>query len=45
MISKERLKEVIISNREFILNQVGYIVKRENVHFPEGSFSTPVDLL
>jgi len=34
MISKERLKEIIVANREFILNQVENIIKREGVYFP-----------
>ena len=34
MTSKEKLKEVILSNQEFIFNRVNDIVKRENVHFP-----------
>lgn len=35
MVSKERLKEIILNNREFILNQIGEIVKRESIRFPE----------
>jgi len=35
MIGKERLKEIILSNREFILNQIGRIIKRENIILPE----------
>jgi predicted AAA+ superfamily ATPase len=34
MTSKEKLKEVILSNQEFIFNRVNDIVKRENIHFP-----------
>jgi hypothetical protein len=37
MISGELLKEIILSNREFILNQVSGIVKRESIHFPKDS--------
>ena len=35
MISRERLKEVILSNEEFILNKVKKILKREEVYFPQ----------
>lgn len=34
MISKGLLKEIIVSNEEFILKQVKGIVKREGIHFP-----------
>ena len=34
MISTETIKEIIISNEEFILNTVQEIVKRENILFP-----------
>lgn len=34
MISREKLKEIILSNREFILTQVKSIVKRENIRLP-----------
>lgn len=36
MFSKESLKEIIIGNREFILNQVRDIVRRESINFPQG---------
>ena len=35
MISKELLKEIIISNEEFITRQVKKIIKREGISFPE----------
>jgi len=35
MISKEILKEIIVSNEEFILNQIRKILKRERISFPE----------
>jgi len=35
MVSKDRLKEIILANREFILNQIGKIIKRERVYFPD----------
>ena len=35
MISKEKLKEVVLSNQEFISNQVRNMVKRENIRLPE----------
>lgn len=35
MITKDKLKEIILSNREFILNQVGTIIKRENIRLPK----------
>jgi predicted AAA+ superfamily ATPase len=35
MISKERLKEIILSNRHFILNQIKSIIKREDIKFPQ----------
>ncbi|MCK4309223.1 MAG: ATP-binding protein [Candidatus Atribacteria bacterium] len=35
MISKELLKEIIISNEEFITQQVKKIIKREGISFPE----------
>lgn len=35
MISREKLKEIILSNQEFILTQVKKIVKRENILLPE----------
>ncbi len=35
MVTKDKLKEVILSNQEFILNQVGTIIKREDIHLPE----------
>ena len=31
MINKELLKEIIVSNEEFILNQVKGIIKREGI--------------
>ena len=34
MISKEILKEIIVSNEEFILQEIGKIVKRERIYFP-----------
>ncbi|MDI6736277.1 MAG: ATP-binding protein [bacterium] len=37
MISKEKLKEIIVSNHQFILNQVKTIIKREDIRFPEES--------
>ena len=35
MIGKEKLKEIILSNKEFILNQVEAIIKREGFRLPE----------
>jgi predicted AAA+ superfamily ATPase len=35
MISKETLKEIIVSNQEFILKQVTKTVERERISFPE----------
>jgi predicted AAA+ superfamily ATPase len=35
MITRHILKEVIASNEEFILKQIGKIIKRERVFFPE----------
>lgn len=35
MISKELLKEIIISNGEFITHQVKKIIKREGISFPD----------
>lgn len=35
MISRERLKEIILSNREFILNRVGRIIRREFLVLPK----------
>ena len=35
MIGKEKLKEIIMSNQEFISNQVKDIVERENIRLPE----------
>ncbi|MEW6482632.1 MAG: ATP-binding protein [bacterium] len=35
MFSKERLKEIIVGNREFILNYVGRIIKREGLYLPK----------
>lgn len=35
MISKEILKEIIISNEEFILKQIKNIISREGIHIPE----------
>jgi len=35
MISKSRLKEIILSNEEFILTQIKKIVKRERIYLPE----------
>ena len=35
MISKNRLKEIILSNEEFILTQIKKIVKRERIYLPE----------
>ncbi len=37
MISKEQLKEIIVSNHHFILNQIKTIIKREDIHLPEES--------
>jgi len=34
MIGKEKLKEIILSNKEFILNQVEVIIKREGFRLP-----------
>src|SRR3989338_10135329 len=34
MIGKEKLKEIILSNKEFILNQVEAIIKREGFRLP-----------
>lgn len=34
MITKDKLKEIILSNQEFILKQVGTIIKREDIHLP-----------
>jgi len=42
MISKHILKEVILSNEDFILKQVGEIVKREGIDFPDGLKKTVV---
>lgn len=36
MMEKEKLKEIILSNREFIDKEVKYIIKRENVRLPKG---------
>lgn len=36
MFPKERLKEIIVGNGEFILNYVGTIIKREGLYLPEG---------
>lgn len=36
MVSKDKLKEIILENRKFILHSVGRIVEREAVRFPEG---------
>ncbi len=36
MISKTLLKELILSNEEFILKQVGRVIKREGIHILEG---------
>jgi len=35
MIAKSRLKEIILSNEEFILTQIKRIVKREGIHLPQ----------
>lgn len=35
MISKDRLKEIILSNKEFILNQVDVVIKREAFRLPQ----------
>ena len=35
MISKELLKEIIVSNEEFITQQIKKIIKREGISFPE----------
>jgi len=35
MINKELLKEIIVSNEEFILNQVKVIIKGEGIIFPD----------
>lgn len=35
MISKHRLKEIIVSNEEFILKEIKRIVKREGLSFPK----------
>lgn len=35
MIGKEILKETVVSNEEFILNEIGGIVRRTGVSFPE----------
>jgi len=35
MIGKEKLKEIILSNRDFITTQVGEIIKRDNIKLPE----------
>lgn len=35
MISKDRLKEIILSNREFILSQVNVVIKREEFRLPQ----------
>jgi len=35
MMEKEKLKEIILSNREFIDKEVKYIIKRENVSLPK----------
>ena len=35
MVSKEKLKEIILTNRDFILNQTGNIIKREDIRFPD----------
>lgn len=35
MISKDRLKEIILSNREFILSQVNMVIKREEFRLPQ----------
>ncbi len=35
MINKELLKEIIITNEEFITQQVKKIIKREGISFPE----------
>ena len=42
MINKELLKEIIVSNEEFILNQVKGIIKREGIIFPDFSASLDV---
>lgn len=35
MINKETLKEIILANEDFILNQVKRIIRRENIIFPK----------
>jgi len=35
MVGKEKLKEVVLSNQEFISNQVRDMIKRENIRLPE----------
>ncbi len=35
MIQREKLKEIILSNRDFILNNVENIIERENLFFPD----------
>jgi len=34
MIQREKLKEIILSNRDFILNNIENIIARENLFFP-----------
>lgn len=42
MVSKETLKEIIITNREFILKQVKTIMPRERIQFPQSLNKTVV---
>ncbi len=35
MISNQILKEIIVSNEEFILNEITNIIRREGIHFPD----------
>jgi len=35
MVGKEKLKEIVLSNQDFISNQINDIVKRENIRLPE----------
>ncbi len=37
MISKEKIKEIIISNKDFILNKIKFLVKRDNIIFPSSN--------
>lgn len=42
MVSKETLKDIIITNREFILKQVKTIIPRERIQFPQSLNKTVV---